>query len=81
MPSGLDFGFRLIANDHTVLQFTENIGHRACVYVEEYALSNGLRAGDAIVAATATANNLTLVTSNAKHFRSIKGLMLKVFKP
>ncbi|MBA4417303.1 MAG: VapC toxin family PIN domain ribonuclease [Syntrophus sp. (in: bacteria)] len=64
-----------------VLRFTENIGHRACVYIEEYALSNGLRAGDAIVAATATENSLTLVTSNAKHFRSIKDLRLKVFKP
>ena len=65
----------------SVLQLTENIGHRACVYIEEYALSNGLRAGDAIVAATATENNLILATSNAKHFRSIKDLRLKVFAP
>ncbi len=71
----------LIAFNFTVLQFSENIGHRACVYVEEYALSNGLRAGDAIVAATATENSLTLVTSNAKHFRSIKDLKLRVLKP
>jgi predicted nucleic acid-binding protein len=48
---------------------------------EEYALSNGLRAGDAIVAATATENNLILATSNAKHFRSIKDLRVKVFAP
>lgn len=38
-------------------------------------------AGDAIVAATATENNLILVTSNAKHFRPIKDLKLKAFKP
>ena len=67
--------------DFTVLPFTENIGHRACVYIEEYALSNGLRAGDAIIAATATENNLTLLTSNAKHFKSIKDLRLKIFRP
>lgn len=67
--------------DFTVIQFTENIGHRACVYIEEYALSTGLRAGDAIVAATATENSLTLVTSNAKHFRSIRDLTLKAFLP
>ena len=66
--------------DFTVLPFTENIGHRACVYVEEYALSNGLRAGDAIIAATATENNLTLLTSNAKHFKAIKDLRLKIFR-
>ena len=64
-----------------VLPFTENIGHRACVYLEEYTLSNGIRCGDAIVAATATENNLTLVSSNAKHFRPIKELKLKIFKP
>lgn len=70
----LSFGF-------TVLQFNENIGHRACIYIEEYALSNGMRAGDAIVAATATENNLILVTSKEKHFRPIKDLTLKVLKP
>ena len=67
--------------DFTVLPFTENIGHRACVYIEEYALPNGLRAGDAIIAATATENNLMLLTSNAKHFKSIKDLRLKIFRP
>ena len=49
--------------------------------IEEYALSNGLRDRDAIIAATATENNLTLLTSNAKHFKSIKDLRLKIFKP
>jgi hypothetical protein len=65
----------------TVLPFTENIGHRACIYIEEYTLATGLRAGDAIVAATATENNLTLSTSYAKHFKAIKDLRLKIFKP
>ena len=63
------------------LPFTENIGHRSCIYIEEYALSTGMRAGDAIVAATAAENNLTLTTSNAKHFKAIKDLELRIFKP
>ena len=71
----------LMTFNFRVLPFTENIGHRACVYLEEYTLSSGIRAGDAIVAATATENNLTLVSSNAKHFRPIKELKLKIFKP
>ncbi len=64
-----------------VLPFTENIGHRALIYIEEYTLSYGLRAGDAIIAATAAENNMTLVSSNAKHFKPIKELKLKIFKP
>jgi predicted nucleic acid-binding protein len=71
----------LKAFDFVVLPFTGNIGHRACIYIEEYALSTGLRAGDAIIAATATENNLILVTSNFKYFKSIKDLKLKVFRP
>ena len=69
-----DFGFRTLA-------LSDNIGHRATVYIEEYALSHGLRAGDAIIAATATEHNMTLCTSNAKHFKPIRDLKLKVFRP
>ena len=64
-----------------VLPLTENIGHRALVYVEEYGLSNEIRAGDAIIAATAVENNLPLSSSNKKHFKAIRDLNLKVFKP
>lgn len=65
----------------SILPLTEGVGHRALVYVEEYGLSSGIRAGDAIVAATATENGLTLATGNARHFRPIKDLSLKVFRP
>ena len=65
----------------SVLPLTENIGHRALVYVEEYGLSSGMRAGDAIVAATATENGLTLATGNARHFRPVKGLAMRIFRP
>jgi len=64
-----------------VLPLTENIGHRASIYVEEYTLSSGLRSGDAIIAATAVENNLILTSSNLKHFRVIKELNFKSFKP
>lgn len=64
-----------------VLPLTENIGHRAAVYIEEYALSHGLRAGDAIVAATAVEHGLVLCTGNARHFRPVKNLKIKIFKP
>ncbi len=43
-----------------VLPLTENIGHRASIYIEECSLYTGLRAGDEIIAATATKNNIEL---------------------
>jgi predicted nucleic acid-binding protein len=67
--------------DIQVLPFSENIGHRALVYVEEFSLSAGMRAADAIIAATAVEANLELCTSNARHFRVVNELKLKVFKP
>ena len=69
-----DFGFK-------TLPLSGNIGHRATVYIEEYSLSHGLRAGDALIAATATENNMALCSSNAKHFKPITDLKLKVFHP
>jgi len=64
-----------------VLPFSENIGHRAAIYIEEYGLSSGIRAGDAIIAATAIENNMPLASGNAKHFKAIKDLDLVIFKP
>jgi len=69
-----EFSFR-------ILPLSENIGHRAAIYIEEYSLSQGLRAGDAIIAATATENGLTLCTTNVRHYRPIKELKLRAFKP
>jgi len=67
--------------EFSILPLTENIGHRALIYVEEYALSSNMRAGDAIIAATAIENNIILVSSNVKHFKVVKELQLKTFKP
>jgi predicted nucleic acid-binding protein len=69
-----DFGF-------STLPLSENIGHRAAVYVEEYGLSHGMRAGDAIVAATAAEHGVILCTGNAKHYSSIRDLKTRIFRP
>ncbi len=69
-----DFGF-------ITLQLTRTIGQIAAGYIEKYSLSSSLRAGDAIIAATAVENGLPLCTANAKHFKVIRDLKLSVFKP
>lgn len=67
--------------DFLTLPLTENIGHRALIYIEEYALSSGLRSGDALIAATAVESNLALATGNQKHFKPVRELNLYVFHP
>lgn len=65
----------------SVMPLTENIGHRALVYLEEFALGSGMEAGDAIIAATAVEHGLALVTANLKHYRPIRELKLRPFRP
>jgi predicted nucleic acid-binding protein len=67
--------------DFMILPFLENIGHRASVYVEEYSLSHSMEAGDALIAATAVENGYPLLSANAKHYRAVKELDFKAFKP
>ena len=63
------------------LPLTENIGHRASVYMEEYTLKTALYLANAMIAATAIENHLTLCTANRKHYRQINELNLKIFRP
>lgn len=78
----LQFTKRFLTDFHVaILPFSATIGQRAAVYIEEYSLATGLRAGDALIAATTVEHGLTLSTSNAKHFRQIAGLDLQVFEP
>ena len=64
-----------------VIPLSENIGHRAAIYIEEYTLSHSLRAADAIIAATAIEKNFVLSSGNGKRFKAIKDLKLKLFRP
>ena len=66
--------------DFTILPLSENIGHRALIYVEEYSLSYGISADDALIAATAIENNQVLVSGNLKHYKPIHDLNFKRFQ-
>ena len=70
-------------SDHQIeiVPLSENIGHRASIYVEEHGLRMAFSASDAIIAATAAELGLTLCTANQKHYKPIKDLDLKVFRP
>jgi len=69
-----DLGFAIVP-------LSENIGHRAAIYLEEYALKSNLGVPDALIAASAAENEMMLCTGNARHYRAIEELDLKVFRP
>lgn len=60
-----------------ILPLSESIGALASAYLEEHALSCGLEAMDALIAATAVKNGVVLATGNAKHFKMIKHLQIE----
>ncbi|MBX3178613.1 MAG: type II toxin-antitoxin system VapC family toxin [Candidatus Hydrogenedentes bacterium] len=64
-----------------ILPLTGNIGHRASIYLEEYALKSNIGVPDALIAATAVEDGGMLCTANAKDYRSIAELKLSVFRP
>jgi len=58
-----------------------NISARAMFLVEEYALSHNMQMADALIAATALDQGITLMTANDRHYRHIDGLEIELFRP
>jgi len=52
----------------------ERISEKAIWLLEHYALSDGLRTVDALIAASAVSHKAALATANFKHFKNIEGL-------
>jgi len=64
-----------------ILPITENISHRAVIYMEEFAIKSGIDMPDALIAATACETPLPLVTGNYKDYKDIPDIELSIFKP
>jgi predicted nucleic acid-binding protein len=64
-----------------IAYITEDISAKAMFYVEQYYLSHSLQLADALITATAVANGLDVLTANTKHYRFLKDVTLKGFKP
>ena len=64
-----------------VLPLTEDVGHRATTYMESYALSDGMRVADALIAASAVQSGTTLMTANIRHYKCVSGIVLEQYRP
>jgi len=67
--------------DTKILFISEEISIKAMFFVERFYLSHSLMLADSLIAATALANGLPLLTGNGKHYDMIKDLETKIFKP
>jgi len=65
----------------SILPLTENISHRAMIYMEEYALKANMEMADALIASTAVENSYCLCTANDKHYKTIPDIQMSIFRP
>jgi predicted nucleic acid-binding protein len=63
-----------------ILPLSELIGQLALRWIEEHGWSDGLGIPDALIAATAWHSRRVLASGNARHFRVIASLDLKVYR-
>ena len=68
-------------NEWRMLPLTEDIGHRATMYVESYAISDGMRVADALIAASAVQSGAALMTANVRHYKCIPDIELEQYRP
>ncbi len=64
-----------------ILYISENISTKAMFYVEQFYLSHSIQLADALIGATATTYATPIMTANDKHYRAIKDIKIKLFRP
>ena len=64
-----------------IIYISEEISAKAMFHVEQHFLSHSVQLAHVLIGATATAHGKTLLTGNDKHYKVIKNLKLKKFRP
>ncbi len=67
-------------NTH-LLHISDEISAKAMFFVEQHFLSHSLELADALIGATAIAHGIHLLTGNDKHYKVLRNLQLKRFRP
>jgi len=64
-----------------ILYISEEISAKAMFYVEQHFLNHSMQLADALIGATAIAYGSPVLTGNDKHYRVLKDLKIKRFRP
>ncbi|MDO8720888.1 MAG: type II toxin-antitoxin system VapC family toxin [Syntrophales bacterium] len=64
-----------------ILYLSEEISAKAMFYVEQHFLSHSIQLADALIGATAIANGFPILTANDKHYKIMKDIQIKKFRP
>jgi len=64
-----------------LIYISEEISSKAMFYVEQHFLSHSLQITDALIGATAVSYGVPILTGSDKHYKVIKDLQIKRFRP
>ncbi len=64
-----------------ILYISEEISSKAMYYIEQHFLSHSLQLSDALIGATSVTHGLPILTGNDKHYKIIKDIQLKKYRP
>ena len=64
-----------------ILYISEEISVKAMFFIEQHYLSHSILMADALIGATAVAYGLPILTGNDKHYKILKGVQIKKFRP
>ena len=64
-----------------ILYISEEISVKAMFFVEQHYLSHSMQLADALIGATAISHGLSIFTGNDKHYKILKDVQNKKFRP
>lgn len=64
-----------------LLYISEEISVKAMFFVEQHYLSHSIQLADALIGATAIAYGLPILTGNDRHYKILKDIQIKKFRP
>ncbi|NOX32362.1 MAG: type II toxin-antitoxin system VapC family toxin [Deltaproteobacteria bacterium] len=64
-----------------IFYISEGISAKAMFFVEQHFLSHSMQLADALIGATAVTYGIPILTANDKHYKILKDLKIKKFRP